>query len=234
MRSLNLDQAKSQDYSRATAYKLWIASLHNQSVLKEQAEFSPAYIQLLNKKVSRVNIIAIATQAYHNENSTYAAITLDDSSAQIRVKTWNEDTKKLLNIQPGECVLVIGKVREYNNELYLTPEILRKLPPDEFLIRQHELLQMHGKPQPVQEEFSELDAAEPATLRVVEEKVQQTDSKRQMLLNAISSLDKELGASIAEVILASRLPESEALNIIKELLQEGEIFKLTPERVKLT
>lgn len=189
---------------------------------------------MLNTKISRVNLISNVTQTYQNETATFAALTIDDCSAQIRVKAWNEDTKKLSNIQPGDCILVIGKLREYNDELYITPEILRKQHPDWFLVRQYELLQMYGKPEPVQEELSELDLAQPPTLQVTEEKIQQSESKRQQVTTAISTLDQELGASIADVILASRLPESEALNIIKELLQEGEIFKLTADRVKIT
>ena len=236
MRSLNLDQVKSQDYSRASTHKLWIASLHNQSLQKEQAEFSPAYVQLHNKKISRINIIANITQTYRNEASTYAALTLDDSSAQIRVKAWNEDIKKLGSIQPGDCILVIGKIREYNNEIYLTPEIIRKQHPDWFLARQYELLQLHGKPPTVKEDLADIDLAAQPAIQATEEKIQQpqSESKRQQLMLAISTLDQELGASITEVILASSLPESEAQAILKELLQEGEIFKLTADRVKIT
>ena len=76
--------------SRNTAYKLWISDINNSNYVKSLGEFEPNYIEFNNKRVSRVNIIAVVISKYETEN--YSSITLDDRSSQISAKSWKRRT----------------------------------------------------------------------------------------------------------------------------------------------
>lgn len=226
-----------QQIERQTAYKIWLSSLNNKSMTKQEGEFSPSYIQLNDKKITRINIIAAVIQKNQKEDGSFSSITLDDGSAQIRAKVWKEGIKILHDINIGNYALVFGKIREYNDELYIMPEIVKKQDNNSFLIRQHELFKEYGKPELILSSvFHEKTSNEqPGIVKVSEEKVQDSsESKRQKILNIISSLDTEIGANVTEVINKSSIPESEAEKIINDLLQEGEIFKISNDRIKVT
>ena len=73
---------------RQTAYKVWISDLINKQVQKEEGEWSPSYIIVDNKRVSRVNIIANVVMKYKAEDGGYSTLTIDDSSSDIQIKAW--------------------------------------------------------------------------------------------------------------------------------------------------
>lgn len=224
---------------RQTAYKLWLSDLHNRSMIKQEGEFMPSYIEVRNKKINRINVIATIVQKNQKEDSTFASITLDDGSAQIRAKVWQDTIQFLQSVYQGDCVLVIGKLREYNDELYITPEIVRKQDPNWLYIRQHELLKEYGKPSSIDStyQFPQQSFQQEPTAQsfVQEEMIQNTsESNRQKLFNVITRLDSEEGASITEVITQSGLQEQEAEQLLTTLLQEGEIFKMSNDKIKIT
>ena len=83
---------------RQTAYKALIADLVNGVYINPEGEWVPSYVQVKDKKVSRVNIIANSIAKFQNEEGTYISLTIDDGSDNITLKVWNEDTKILENI----------------------------------------------------------------------------------------------------------------------------------------
>ena len=119
---------------RQTAYKVWISDLINGEYINPEGQWDPGYVTIKESKVSRVNIIANAIDKYKNEDSTYISLTIDDGSENISLKAWNEDTKILKEIEVGDMVLTIAKIKEYNNKIYLVPEIVRKLDKSEWMV----------------------------------------------------------------------------------------------------
>lgn len=217
---------------RQTAYKVWIADLVNNKFVKQTGEWEPNFLEVNGEKISRVNLIANVITKFQNEDKTFTSITLDDGSSTIRVKTWREDTDKLSEVNIGDILLLIGRLREYNDEIYLTPEIVKKLDnPNWELVRKLELIKLYGKPK--QKESVEQPKIEQS--EVVEEQVIETssESNRQLLLNLIEKFDTEKGADITKVIENSKLDEDEADSLIQELLKEGEIFQLDSTHLKL-
>ncbi|MEK6861201.1 MAG: hypothetical protein AABY07_04460, partial [Nanoarchaeota archaeon] len=124
--------------SRLTAYKIWIASLINSPYVNNPGEFEPNYIKVNGKEISRLNIIATVVNKYISDDGTYVTIIVDDSSSQIRVKSWREDTLLLKNINVGDTILLIARVKNYQNEIYLLPEIVKKVNPNWELVRKLE------------------------------------------------------------------------------------------------
>src|SRR3989344_2985801 len=124
-----------EQISRLVAHKLWLGELKEEKFVQRSGEFESNYIALNNKQVTRVNIVANVVNKFENEDKSYIGITMDDSSAQIRLKTWREDTRILENISIGDIVLIIGKIKKYNEEIYILPEIVKKVSPNDEILR---------------------------------------------------------------------------------------------------
>ena len=223
---------------RQTAYKVWISDLINKQVQKEEGEWSPSYIIVDNKRVSRVNIIANVVMKYKAEDGGYSTLTVDDSSSDIQIKAWKEDISLMEDIEIGETVLLIGKVREYNSQVYIVPEIIKPLDSSEWVeLRKKELSRLYGerevkvqetpKPEEKKEESSPQDEVK------VEEVSMSGNSDRQKILNIIENLDKNEGSDLMEVIQESKWDEEAANTLIQELLKEGEIFEIKPGKLKI-
>lgn len=60
-------------------------------------------------------------------NNNYASITLDDSTGTIRAKAWGNESDLLQKIGTNILALMIGKIREYEGEIYIQPEIVREI-----------------------------------------------------------------------------------------------------------
>src|SRR3989344_815611 len=116
-------------FIRHVANSVWIKDLFDGQFIEKASELDSCSILYNNKKISRVSIIATVVQKFENEDMSYASVTIDDGSADIRVKTWKDDVDIISNAMIGDLVLLVGKVKKYNDELYIVPEILKKIDP---------------------------------------------------------------------------------------------------------
>lgn len=131
---------------RQTAHKVWISILHNGKYVKQMGEFEPNYVEYNGKEIGRVNVIGTITSKFSSEDKGYVALTLDDGSASIRIKAWKEDALAIEKYKAGDMVQVVGKPKEYNEEIYISPELVSLVPdPNIELLRKLELLKDHGK-----------------------------------------------------------------------------------------
>ena len=224
---------------RQTAYKVWISDLISNPYKKDPGEWSPNYVLVGDKKVSRVNLLATVIMKYESPEGNNISITLDDSSSSIRVKVWADDLKLLQNVDIGDTILVIGRPREFSSEIYIVPEIVKKI--DNHIwqkIRKLELEKEFGirekiKPQEEkkQEEFKKPEMLQPL---VEEETIEETsETDRQKILNLIEKNDTDKGADFNKVVLESGIEEQKASLIIEDLLKEGEIFQPSHSSLKL-
>src|SRR3989344_7402622 len=115
-------------FQRQVAYKVKISDILNGNFVKE--EFSAGYVKLSGKNVSRVNIIA--TVVYKAEQSSTASAVIDDSTGKVLLRSF-ENNDIFSKVDIGDVVLVIGKIREFNNERYVVPEILKKVSNTEWM-----------------------------------------------------------------------------------------------------
>jgi len=64
----------------------------------------------------------------------FEGITLDDGTDTIGVKVWGEEEASTLEgVKESILAMVVGRVREYNEEVYLMPEIVRELTDPNFM-----------------------------------------------------------------------------------------------------
>jgi RPA family protein len=151
-----------EQIKRQTAYKLRIGDILKGKPILEQVQENPEhprfkFLELGNKTIIRVNIVANVVDKYSNEGASsfasensssipsetagkkYLSFTIDDASGQIRLKIFGEDTSRFLNITQGNTVMIIGTLRFYSNEIYIQPEIIKVADPRYLLVRKLEL-----------------------------------------------------------------------------------------------
>lgn len=223
---------------RQIAFKVWISDLINSEYVQQSGEWEPNYVQIKDKRVSRVNVIATVIDKNKTEDSSYGTLIVDDGSDNISVKAWKEDVKLIENIEIGTSILIIGKIRQYNDQMYITPEIVKPLDKPEWVqLRKKELIKEYGEPEKSEptiriEEPQEIKI----DLGVSEESViedNNTESERQKIMNVIETLDSEDGVDTEEIILNSKIEEIKVRSLLQELLKEGEIFEIKPGKVKI-
>ncbi len=209
-----------EQITRRIAHKLWLSSLKEENFMQRTGEFESNYILLNDKQISRVNIIANVINKFQSEDKNYLLIIIDDDSAQIRLKTWREDTKILNDINIGDMILVIGKIKKYNDEIYILPEIAKKVSPNQELLRKLELIKECGL-------SGEID--------IIDEKEQKADyeeisinsnSLRNEILNLVEKYEGKSGINLEEIKLQLHSNLEDLNNIIEELIKEGQIYEI--------
>ncbi len=195
---------------RNTAKKIQVNELIRGTYIKRPG-WDPSGVLTKYGEITRVNITGLVVSLSESESS--AVFLLDDGTGSISIRFFEKPSKK---IQIGDLVRVIGRVREANNEFYIVPEIIRKISEDWHKIQQLELKlqKKHSKKLPVEPNEEEIEIG-----------------PYQKILNIISILDKGSGIDVDEIIKHVKIPDSE--KIINSLIEEGEVFEISPGRVKI-
>ena len=221
-----------QHVKRQTAYRTWISSLSTSTYVKQEG-WDPNYVELDGKQVSRVNLLATVVSKFVSDDGNYAAITIDDGTDTIRCKAFGPDVVKLKDLKVGSVVRVIGKVKEYNEEIHLSPEVACELDdPNWIIVWSLEL----GKPKAVIKSIQKPSTVAPVAKPDVgsnnpsdqnTEEVQSPPEENYSgnVLEIIKKLDTGDGANTEDVIKESKLDPEEAKNIVVGLLRSGDIFE---------
>ncbi|MBU0535404.1 MAG: hypothetical protein KKE20_00430 [Nanoarchaeota archaeon] len=114
-----------ENQARQTAVKTRISSLINGQYVVQQG-WEPNYILYNDEKISRINIIGVIVSKNQNELSNNKSVMIDDGSGRISVRTFDESSV-LDSVSVGEMIILIGRPREYGNEIYIVPEIIKPL-----------------------------------------------------------------------------------------------------------
>ena len=132
-------------FERWVAHKVWIKDLTEGKWEKEPERESPYLKTKDGRKIVRCRILGTIITKFLSEDGNYAFFAVDDGSDVIRLKMFRDEVKKFENFNKGDVVDVIGRVREYEGETYISPEIIVKVqnPNYEFL-RKIELKVMHS------------------------------------------------------------------------------------------
>ena len=126
-----------EQFKRHIAFKLRIGDILRGKPIMNYDKFS--YLDLDGKKIVRVNVIGNITDKYDSEGEKrYSFLTLDDGSGQIKLKSFGDDVEKLKDIVQGNTVLIIGVLRNFNNETYIAPEIVKPQDTNYLLVRKME------------------------------------------------------------------------------------------------
>lgn len=170
------------------------------------------------EKVKWISLVATILMKEKIGNITN--ILVDDGTGQIVLRFF-EIMPLIETIDAGSTLLIIGKPRMYNQERYLSPEIVKKVPLLWLKVRRGEL--KDHIPEPTTEQV------EPG-----ESEVQPTEEPAlpaQKVMQLIKDLDSGEGARIEELLERSPLKQTEQL--LEKLIEAGDIFQNLPGRVKV-
>lgn len=107
---------------RMTAVRASVADIVHGTYSEEDGHHvvSPQGVEL-----RRVVLVGFIVRQYVGQGS-FASITIDDGTETIRAKAWGE-TQSLEQVEANTLAMIVGKVREYEGEVYIVPEIVRSL-----------------------------------------------------------------------------------------------------------
>lgn len=210
---------------RQIAYKVKINSILKGEYVKEEGEWAPNYIMLGDKKISRVNLMAVAVAKQNLENTNYQNMMIDDGSGRISIRSFDENNN-FNNIEIGDIILVIGRPREYLNEKYIVSEILKKIN-DPLWVELRKLELSYKKE--VNNEVVDSNKSDIKKEEVKEKQIE--DDINTKIFNLIKEADSGEGADTEDIIKRSNIEKAE--EIITKLLEQGEVFEIKPGKLKV-
>lgn len=199
---------------RQTAYKLSVKDILDASYVKEEG-WQPNFIRVNGVNAARVNVMAAVVAKTDNRN-----MVIDDGTARIAVKTF-EDFINFSTAEVGSIVNCIGKPREFGNERYILPEIVKKITNTHWVELRKKELEMR--------KTNITMGSAPAGEQAGEERI--SFEPEEKILSVIRCLDAGDGAEADEIACKSGLQNHEAL--LYTLLKKGEIFEIKPGKYKV-
>ena len=112
---------------REIAYRVPIALLLNGEYEKSTEQYTPNYVRIGDMRISRAYIMGVVIDRYDNDTNQYTGLTIDDGTGKILAKLFGEDVRFAKDIQIGDLVRVVGKIRENERGRYLICEIVKKI-----------------------------------------------------------------------------------------------------------
>jgi RPA family protein len=246
-----MPQQKRQTAKLATTEEL------NSGKYFQKEGFTPNYLLTPEgRRFSRARVVATIVDTFVNDDETYGSITIDDGTDTIQIKFFNE-LDQLKDYEIGDIIEAVGKVREYQGEIYMNAEILVQRGMKEELL--HELnhkkkveewnqiretvqqLKESGKDQKeIEKEMAgKLDEDEVDSLlqSFGEEFDNQSPEERENLerdvIDAVETLeDGGDGVSYEDIADEVDAPEDELEDTINSLLSEGTFYEPEPGKIK--
>lgn len=246
---------------RLTAKKALIEDLKSGDYFTQEGFKSNYIITKRGEKISRANVIGTVMNTFVNDDESYGFIVLDDETETIRAKFF-QDLSRMDEVEEGQLVKVVGKVREYEGEIYLnTPELIQELEDPNFLtLRLAEMAAKFKGMKEVREEIEDMKSEDPdgfkekAIEKFGEEMVRialrpespeegkiDTDEEdegeeykelKENVLEIIDDLDKGKGAPYQDIAEEVEAKEKKIDEVINDLLTEGTCFEPRPGKIK--
>ncbi|MBU7030767.1 MAG: hypothetical protein HXS48_27795 [Theionarchaea archaeon] len=108
-----------------------------------EGTFDGKHVHTIFGEVSEARILGTLIDIFTTDDESYMSLTVDDGTETVRIKAWRQDVGKLKKVSKGDFIDIVGKVREYNEEIYLTPEVVSKVSPNKWILRELELLKLY-------------------------------------------------------------------------------------------
>lgn len=196
---------------RQTAKKTDIASLTKGTWVKKEG-MEPSYIETGHgERVSRARILGTIVGKFVAEDGNFASVTLDDHTDTLRLKTF-KTAKPLDSVEVGQIVDAIGKIREWNGEIYMIPEVVCPVDPNMELLRKVEIA---------------------AKIKEMPSKEEVQEDKEDLRTKILNSIGKEKdGISYDALLKEAGADEEASEKVINDLLAEGVCYEPTPGKIK--
>ena len=204
------------------------------------------------ERVTRVRVMGTVVDKFVRDDQNYANLRIDDGTETVSVRAWQDAVKELDLYKVGDTVDVIGRVREYSGEIYLTPElIIRVDDPNWELVRELEILtekrralkrgvrpQLAAKLQLGQMGAQQTTIAAGTFEGADEAEVEQplpavTDEVKGKVVLAIEKLDSGTGVEPEKISSELNLDINAVNDALRVMFVNGEVFEPVTGRFKL-
>ncbi|MBI2547175.1 MAG: hypothetical protein HYW23_01875 [Candidatus Aenigmarchaeota archaeon] len=227
---------------RSPAKKVRIYDLLNGKYFYGSKEdMTPSYvITPYGEKISRAHLMGTVTDKFVSEDGNYSSITIDDGTDAIRLKSF--EGFPFENVQLGELVRAIGKIKEYNGEMYIAFEILHEIKDVNFeLLFRAEILNNLVKQKKIVDDIKALSnqvdeeelrsyakdtyGIDDEILSVILEIKKKEIDYRPMVLDIIAKLDDGNGVGVKTLFETLNLPENITEKAISDLINDGSLYE---------
>jgi RPA family protein len=203
---------------RQTAYKVRVRDILNSKYTKTEGSASN-YLEMNEKKISRVNVVGVIVQKLGLDN--YKTIMIDDGTGRISTRVFEENVL-LDKVDVGDIVLIIGRPREFSSEKYIIIETIKKINPIWAKVRKLEFEKNVIKDDVFSNKVTSNNE------KITEEIVDLTPTNK--VVKLIRQFDNGNGVSIEE-LSSKNIKDMD--KIIDMLLKGGDIFEVRPGKLKV-
>lgn len=229
---------------RSPAKKVRIADLINGKYFYgSKEEMKSSYvITPFGEKISRVHLIGTVIDKFVGEDGNYSAVTIDDGTETIRVKSF--EGLPFEKVDVGDLVRVIGKLKEYNGEMYISHELMGKVNDVNFeTLSKAEILSKLVKQKKIVDDIKSLSnqmeetelrayvretySMDEETLSVIVESKKKEIDYKPAVLEVIEKLDEGRGVEIRKLFEVLNLPDNVVERTLDELINDGSLFEPT-------
>lgn len=180
----------------------------------ENERFS--FLQLDGLKVRRVNIAASIVEKYESEGEKkFIFVKIDDGSGQISLKLFGDDVERLKDFSMGDTIVVIGLLRFFNNEVYVSPETIVTKDPKYLLLRKMEI-----------EKSSKVKSKEDSSIQ------KPSFSLKERIIEIIKNAEETGGVEINKISTSINESFDKINNELQKLIEEGFVFEPRPGVVR--
>ncbi|MFQ6020869.1 MAG: OB-fold nucleic acid binding domain-containing protein, partial [Candidatus Aenigmatarchaeota archaeon] len=245
------------EMKRLVAKKASVREIINGRFVKKSGFESSYVLTTLGRRLSRVRVLGLIVDKFISADEKYATLTLDDATETIRCKAF-VNVKLFDGFTKGDLVDVFGKLREYQGEVYIMPEVIQKVNPNFETLRILELEKIMRdqkekirKVRELQKQTSDLNElkisikkimpeedaegileAQEMIENITEEKEIKSGETKTKILDLIDKLDNGQGADYQDILKKSGLSENDVDFAIQDLLESGVCFEPKPGKIK--
>ncbi|MBU1111871.1 MAG: OB-fold nucleic acid binding domain-containing protein [archaeon] len=202
-------------------FKRWNAIKSNLKTIKlgeyvDEGPEKPNYLlSSEGKKIYRLNLMATVLEI--KTTGTVTTFLVDDGSEQIMLRFF-EDNKFKENFNVGDSILIIGRIREFNQEKYITPDIVKKIDSRWLKVRALEL-NFKNEEKCIASQQGENDFYEH------NQEIKETTTKYKKSEEKIVFIDKSEEHFLSEEIIVEDVPKEE-IELEEEIPPAEKLFKL--------
>jgi RPA family protein len=227
-------EQQTQQLKRSIAHKIALSNVQNFSFVKGDGVATSNYLEQGALQIARACVMGTIIQ-----KQGPMSMHIEDDTSQLQLRIF-EDNGLFASVEIGDVVQAIGRPREYGNERYILPEIVKKISPEWLKVRKREISLLGHSSTPMRSTNEDANGSvetqqknrsgesETATNELENAKI---DLPAEKICAFIRDNDKGEGVDIDFVIGSRVVDDVEAR--VSSLLRNGDIFEIRPGRVKV-
>ena len=204
---------------RSSYERIRIESVTRSELIKDNEDrwrlFTPS-----GNNIFRIWIMGIITEKYTGENN-YIGLKVEDGSAGIVVKTWDDD--RLDKFRKWDKIEILGQVqiseRDEEIDVFLTPDIFQSISDDNwFLVHRLKIIQQLRRTASIEVKSATVGGVELGVASIKDLKIK--------LKEAVKKFNTGEGVTYDQLVeIFPNIDEVQIDEAITELLESGEFFE---------